>query len=101
MARLWETGPRLPNDGGRYISVYVVEAVFHRDDWTCQYCGNPGDTLDHIYPWANGGSEHPTNLVVACQQCNSIAGLRVFTEFMRKKAYILARRIELYGEGAL
>lgn len=99
MTRLWETGPRLPSDGGRYIPVSIRDEVTERDGNTCQYCGSQENlSLDHVYPWANGGTHHPFNLVVACLTCNSIAGIRVFSEFMRKKAYILTRRIELYGQ---
>lgn len=101
MSRLWETGPRSPSDSGRYIPKAIRDYVLYRDRATCQYCGDSGIDLDHVYPWANGGTHHESNLVVSCETCNSIAGLRVFTEFMRKKAYILHRRIELYGEGEL
>lgn len=99
MTRLWETGPRLPDDPGRYIPIAIQREVFARDADTCQYCGRVGDTLDHVWPWSQGGTHHVRNLVASCQQCNSIAGERVFTEFLKKKAYILQRRIDLYGEG--
>lgn len=98
MSNPWDTGPRLPSEGGRYIPLAVRNKVVERDNGICQYCGNPGTDLDHIYPWSNGGTHHHMNLVVACETCNSIAGTRIFTEFMKKKMYVLTRRIELYQE---
>lgn len=66
-----------------------------RDNNVCQYCGDAATDCDHVYPWSNGGTHHPLNLVASCETCNSIAGLRVFTEFAKKKMYILTRRLEL------
>src|SRR5512146_1626594 len=48
--------------------------VFKRDGFKCAYCGrSPPDVLlhvDHIVAVANGGTDDPTNLVTACQDCN-------------------------------
>ena len=98
MGAPWDTGPRLPDSGGRYISVYTERAVFARDNGLCRYCMREADGLDHVYPWANGGTHHPTNLVACCTVCNSIAGLRIFSEFSKKKRYILERRRQLRQE---
>lgn len=95
----WDTGPRLPDSEGRYIPKSIRSAVVTRDKATCQYCGEPATDCDHMYPWSNGGTHHPTNLVASCERCNSIAGLRVFTEFAKKKAYILQRLIDLRTQG--
>jgi hypothetical protein len=38
---------------------------------TCAYCGGEADTIDHVYPRAMGGTDHPSNLVPACGSCNS------------------------------
>lgn len=49
--------------------------VLRRDNHTCRYCGAsaPDATLsvDHVVPQALGGTDEPTNLVTACQPCNS------------------------------
>jgi 5-methylcytosine-specific restriction endonuclease McrA len=46
--------------------------IFARDNYTCQYCGAHGVTLecDHIVPVARGGSHDDDNLNTACFQCN-------------------------------
>lgn len=50
----------------------VRRAVFERDDFTCQYCGERGGRLecDHAIPVSRGGSHDPENLKTACRRCN-------------------------------
>ncbi|TDD97587.1 HNH endonuclease [Actinomadura rubrisoli] len=50
--------------------------VFRRDGFTCRYCGRTavdGAVLepDHVVPRARGGKDVATNLVTACESCNS------------------------------
>jgi hypothetical protein len=49
--------------------------VFKRDSFKCQFCGATApDVLlevDHLHPVARGGSNDITNLITACQPCNS------------------------------
>ncbi len=91
----WETGPRLPDDPGRYIPIATRRTVYLRDKGLCRYCEETATDFDHIYPFANGGTHHETNLVACCGVCNSIAGSRVFSEFAKKRLYVLRRRIDL------
>lgn len=49
-----------------------------RDRGTCRYCGEPGDQIDHVVPIAMGGSNRISNLVLACQPCNSRKGASVW-----------------------
>jgi len=46
--------------------------VFHRDQYTCQYCGKQTHqlTLDHIIPRYRGGEHIWENVVSACIPCN-------------------------------
>lgn len=47
------------------------ESIKNEWDHECAYCGSKEDlTLDHIVPQAKGGSNHTTNLLCACKQCN-------------------------------
>jgi hypothetical protein len=88
-------GPRFPGDRF-YFSAALVAEVRARHGGLCVYCREIlADGLDHIYPWVQGGTNDPANLVPACTVCNSIAGQRVFREFHHKRTYILARRAQL------
>jgi len=46
--------------------------VFHRDRYTCQYCGKQSRqlTLDHVNPRYRGGQHVWGNVVSACIPCN-------------------------------
>lgn len=50
--------------------------IFRRDNFACRYCGRAAQDgavleVDHIKPRAEGGADDPTNLVTACEGCNS------------------------------
>jgi 5-methylcytosine-specific restriction endonuclease McrA len=89
------SGPRFASETGRAIPSATRGYVLERDKHVCQYCGIAATDLDHVYPWSNGGTNAPTNLVAACGICNSIAGARVFTELAMKKLYVQERRRQL------
>ncbi len=48
--------------------------ILRRDNNTCTYCGRkPPEvklTIDHVVPEALGGSDDPSNLTTACEDCN-------------------------------
>lgn len=48
--------------------------IYSRDDYTCQYCGEPFEpedlTFDHVVPAAQGGRRSWENIVTACVPCN-------------------------------
>lgn len=51
--------------------LYVSHALVRiRDRFTCGYCLEYGDTVDHILPASRGGSNTWINLVTACRACN-------------------------------
>lgn len=58
----------------RSLSKRTRFQVLRRDGYTCRYCGRkpPEVTLevDHVHPVAAGGTDHPSNLVAACKDCN-------------------------------
>ncbi len=63
---------------GRKLDVTALEwrilraAVFDRDDYICQYCGQHVDHphCDHVFPLSRGGKSIMENLVTACPSCN-------------------------------
>ncbi len=46
--------------------------VFHRDNYTCQYCGKQSQqlTIDHVIPRYLNGQHTWENVVSACIPCN-------------------------------
>jgi hypothetical protein len=48
--------------------------VLERDRWSCVYCGESANQVDHVIPKNNGGSDLPSNLVAACARCNNLKG---------------------------
>jgi 5-methylcytosine-specific restriction endonuclease McrA len=42
-----------------------------RDEHICQYCGEKGDTIDHVVPKSMGGKTSWENCVAACVKCNA------------------------------
>lgn len=63
----------------------IRASVFHRDNYTCQYCGKRGVTLecDHVTPVSRGGSNDASNLVTACRKCNRAKRAKTLEEWAR------------------
>ena len=52
-------------------------AVFARDGWACQYCGDKHElTVDHVVPRSRGGESSWENIVTSCAPCNRRKGDR-------------------------
>ena len=55
--------------------------ILARDDHACQYCGRRLSTsqlsIDHVVPKSRGGGSTWTNVVAACNQCNTRKGGRM------------------------
>jgi 5-methylcytosine-specific restriction endonuclease McrA len=47
------------------------KALFSRDSNKCAFCGEAGDTIDHVNPRSKGGQHTWMNVVTACVPCNS------------------------------
>jgi len=61
-------------------------AVFARDGYWCSYCSTPltlgTATVDHVTPLAQGGRNHPDNMVIACRDCNGRKAALSLIEFL-------------------
>jgi hypothetical protein len=57
------------------VSKRLRYEILRRDRYTCRYCGASAPDaplrVDHVTPVALGGTNHPSNLVAACEPCNS------------------------------
>ncbi len=79
---------RVPADGGptRHIPAAVRDAVFARDKGRCTYTGPDGKRcgsthnfqIDHIVPFARGGTASVKNLRLLCGKHNRLSAERVF-----------------------
>ena len=81
-ARADLAGRRRMRKRNAYVAPVFRRKVFERDGWTCQICRRPvvrgsvvpnlrAPTLDHIIPLARGGTHEPSNVQLACFECNS------------------------------
>jgi len=68
---------RVPRDA--HSRKITRRAVFARDRWTCQYCGEERSslTVDHVIPRSKGGPSTWDNIVACCAPCNRRKGDRL------------------------
>ncbi len=79
---------RVPADGGstRHIPAAVRDAVFARDKGRCTYVGSTGKRcdathnleIDHVIPFARGGSSAIGNLRLLCERHNKLEAERTY-----------------------
>ncbi len=60
-----------------------------RVEWRwCAYCRRRADTVDHVVPRADGGTNAQDNLLPACRRCNETKGNLPLVVFLaRRRAY--------------
>lgn len=59
--------------------------ILDRDNHTCFFCGEYGDTIDHLLPRAKGGHTTPVNCVCACHACNQSKADQDLQAFMKNE----------------
>jgi len=76
---------------GTLAGYEVREYLLERDGRHCMYCGKTGIPLqvEHVIPRSRGGSNRPSNLVMACEDCNTKKAARPVEEFAKPE--VLAR----------
>jgi len=58
----------------------IKENIFIRDFYTCQYCGDQAESVDHIIPKSKGGEHIWDNVVACCKKCNLIKADKYLTD---------------------
>lgn len=56
--------------------------ILNRDKGICAYCGNYGDTIDHILPKSKGGLSVFSNCICSCIDCNKTKGNLSVVDFL-------------------
>lgn len=57
-----------------------------KPELACAYCGKTGELhRDHVVPRARGGPDEATNIVMACQPCNSAKGDQLASEWLGER----------------
>ena len=61
--------------------------VLARDGYTCAYCGQDADTVDHVVSIKAGGDPISLeNMLACCKRCNSAKGSRSQGVFLARTA---------------
>ncbi|RXZ79396.1 HNH endonuclease [Paenibacillaceae bacterium] len=68
-----------------YSNKKFRQFILTRDQYTCFFCGEYGDTIDHLLPRAKGGHTTPLNCVCACNLCNQTKADSNVDDFIRKQ----------------
>jgi transcription elongation factor Elf1 len=68
------------------------QEILERDGFTCIYCNETAECVDHIVPYSWIHDNSDDNLVASCNICNWLASNMVFSGLREKKAYIMGRR---------
>lgn len=69
----------------RYISKELRHHIWQRDGRKCVKCkGSKNLNIDHIKPFALGGTSEEANLRLLCFSCNQRAGIRTFGKMSRE-----------------
>ena len=79
--RLWSKAERMgweatAEPAANGLPRWLRFEVLKRDGFACRYCGaRPADgarlQVDHVRPKVDGGSDDPSNLTTACEDCNT------------------------------
>lgn len=79
--------PRLEPVPRRSLWMQDKDEIYKKTNCQCWYCGTKltpqNRTIDHIIPWAKGGTDHELNLIGACKSCNELKRDSTLEQFRR------------------
>lgn len=64
-----------------YSDKELRQEILEKSNFVCFYCGQYGDTIDHLLPKSKGGLTTLKNCVCACRKCNQLKRNLTFEEF--------------------
>lgn len=73
--------------------VKLKKIVFHRDRYTCVYCGDTARQADHVIPRSRGGQDSQSNLVASCQTCNHSKHANDMLTWYRQQSFFNEERL--------
>jgi len=77
-----------PSQQREAIPTQTKAVVIAREGRRCAYCGDTVGPFhfDHLFPWSKGGTDNPSNLIIACESCNRDKGDKTLLEWMAFRA---------------
>lgn len=75
----------------RGFSQGMALRILRRDNYTCTYCGNIANEVDHVIPYSKGGITTEDNGVACCNSCNMKKKGSLIEEYIVKGLVHLAR----------
>lgn len=100
---------RSVNRTSKWASLEKRAAIYIRDGFRCVYCGRsangrkyrthktaiyPGLALDHVIPRSRGGTNESTNVVTACEDCNTHKSDRTVAEWLAQGDLYTRRNLD-------
>lgn len=71
------------------VDPHTIRRLYWFQDGRCAYCRSPLGAvyhLEHMQPIARGGTSNPTNLCLACPDCNARKRLDTVADFLARPA---------------
>src|SRR3546814_20045766 len=86
--------PRPPIES-RYIGQKDRKAILAKG--ACAYCGSASGPfhLDHVKPFSRGGSNHRSNLKLACRDCNLRKSNNPLSKWINRKSVVQGKRVSV------
>ena len=69
--------------------------VLARDAWTCTYCGDVANEVDHVWPKVRGGEDTLDNCVACCRKCNNLKKDKPEHVFLAQRSTPPASRVQI------
>ena len=70
------------------------QSIKEKWNYECAYCESDENlTLDHITPRSKGGSDRVTNVLCACEKCNTSKGHQVWYDWYMQQSFFTTEKL--------